>query len=657
MQQRNDTSFETTVTCAVCGLVLDASIETCPNDGSRLNHDLAHDRAFEHTYEFCEKIAEGGMGVIYKARHRALNMYVAIKMLQVTNATSVSVQRFQQEAQTLAKLNHPNLVRLFELGVTSYGQPFTVMEFVEGKGLDRMIAEGGRLTLPRALDVFRQVCNGLEYVHARGILHRDLKPSNIMIVETGPDSIQVKLVDFGVAKIMDETAAKSLTQTGEFVGSPLYMSPEQAKGLQLDERSDIYSLGCVMYEMLSGTTPFTARTAVELIMKQVSEQPRNLNVASVGRRYPNALEALIAKMLAKDPEDRFQNVAELRSALQQLLDGHQAWYQVNLSNAVAKTTSLVWPFVVTGAVLALAVVVVLSALSEHDKSLRDAMTRKKALVERESFPEHLGEDAAYSRIVSSPETWVDVSAPIALPPHPFSLFRERTQRYVEEIIANDQKVVQDSDVALIAGFPLTRLSLKRTGITAAAMPTISKITTLETLELEGVKLQRSDIKTLTNLHSLIDIYLVNCDLDDACLAELAQIKTIAHITVNTNARITTGGIEHLISLPNLTQLSIARTDVQNDVGKELLAMPKLTRVILDGTKVSDEILPELVKMPNLRFLGLNETMITDAGLSSFEASKLANLYISNCPRITRRVALAYRRAHPELYVVTGQFSK
>ncbi len=239
--------------CPKCDLQLDSSMPICPNDGTRLSDDIESGQLFNGRYQVIERLAAGGMGVVYKAREIMLNRVVAIKMLQMNNATEVSVRRFQQEAQALAGLNHPNLVKVFALGVTDFGQPFMVMEFLDGIGLDALVRDNGRLPVERALSIFDQVCCGLEYVHDFGILHRDLKPSNIML--SGAEQ-KVKLVDFGIAKIMDKTATKALTQTGEVFGSPLYMSPEQARGMPTDARSDIYSLGCVMYELLSGVPPF-----------------------------------------------------------------------------------------------------------------------------------------------------------------------------------------------------------------------------------------------------------------------------------------------------------------------------------------------------------------------------------------------------------------
>ena len=303
---------ENTVACPKCGMRVNVSDMICPRDGTLILLDSTRDEKFENNYEFCERIAAGGMGVIFKARHRVLDTFVAVKMMHTTAATTVSVRRFQQEARTLAKLMHPNLVRLFELGITSSGMPYTVMEFVDGRGLDSLLKERGRLMLPNALNIFSQVCDGLAYVHRQGILHRDMKPSNIMIEHSASDSPKVKLVDFGVAKIIDETAAKSLTQTGEVIGSPLYMSPEQAKGLALDQRSDIYSLGCVFYEMLTGYPPFNARSAVELIMKQVSEPPKSINSVVAGQKFPNTVESLVGKMLEKTRRTGFNPLKKFK---------------------------------------------------------------------------------------------------------------------------------------------------------------------------------------------------------------------------------------------------------------------------------------------------------------------------------------------------------
>ena len=327
-------SFEV-LCCPKCGLELDASITVCPKDGTPVSTMPEIGELFEDKYEFLERRAAGGMGVVYKAKQRALNRVVAIKLLQSGNPSATSVRRFQQEAKALAALDHPNLVRVLELGVTSYGQLYTVMEYVDGKGLDEVLKES-RPSLKKTLNIFMQVCDALAYVHEFGIFHRDLKPSNIMLVDPFDECPKVKIVDFGIAKVLDSERTNTLTQTGEMFGSPLYMSPEQAKGGKIDHRTDLYSLGCVLYEVLTGVPPFSGTSIVEIIFQHVGEKHKSLATVSPGQKYPNALETIVTKLLEKDQADRYQSAAAVRDDLnrfglsEQRLVSHQcAWHRAD----------------------------------------------------------------------------------------------------------------------------------------------------------------------------------------------------------------------------------------------------------------------------------------------------------------------------------------
>lgn len=273
----------------------------------------------------CE-LGSGGMGAIYKAMHPVLKKPVAIKMLHAHTTSDQHVRRFQQEAKAIAILDHPNIVRVQDFGVTWQGQPYMVMDFVEGTSLAKILEEHGDLPLAKCIEVFVRVCSGMQHAHEKGILHRDLKPSNVMISGFEGDHLQVKVVDFGIAKLIDEEElANKLTQTGEVFGSPLFMSPEQVGGKKLDRRSDIYSLGCLMYEALTGKPPLAGSTALETIMKQATEMPPTLAESAPHKCFPKNLEDTIATCLAKDPDDRYQSMAEVAVDLKGLSRKTKHW--------------------------------------------------------------------------------------------------------------------------------------------------------------------------------------------------------------------------------------------------------------------------------------------------------------------------------------------
>ncbi len=267
-------------------------------------------------YEILEKIGQGGMGVVYRARHKELNKHFAIKMLHPEHSKDpINIKRFQQEARSASMLEHPNLISIYDSGIAPDGAPYLVMDFVKGQSLEGLLNKEGFIELDRFFAIMAQVCEALQHAHSAGVIHRDIKPSNIMI--TGDDHEIVKLVDFGIARVMQPTTKSmtKLTQSNDVLGSPVYMSPEQCLGYQLDERSDIYSLGVVMYECLAGTPPFAADNAIQVIVKQLQQDARPINRLRPDAGVPPALEQIVMQCLDKDPDSRFQSVGELNMAL------------------------------------------------------------------------------------------------------------------------------------------------------------------------------------------------------------------------------------------------------------------------------------------------------------------------------------------------------
>lgn len=251
---------------------------------------------------------------------------VAIKMLHAHLISDAhALQRFQQEAKASCALTHPNIISVFDFGIAPEGQPYLVMEYLKGHSLSETLEREKTLRSARALHIFIQTCEALAHAHANGIVHRDLKPSNIVLTIAGEDKNFVKIVDFGIAKLLPAAGreAMQLTQTGEVFGSPLYMSPEQCMAQKLDNRADIYSLGCVIYETLTGIPPLVGKHSVDTIQKHVNEMPRPLRYANPDISVPDGMEPILFKALAKDPNQRYQSMQELKEDLQKVQDGSQ----------------------------------------------------------------------------------------------------------------------------------------------------------------------------------------------------------------------------------------------------------------------------------------------------------------------------------------------
>ncbi|MHB1584286.1 MAG: Stk1 family PASTA domain-containing Ser/Thr kinase [Acidimicrobiales bacterium] len=270
-------------------------------------------RVFSDRYELTHHIARGGMAEVYRARDRLLDRLVALKVLfPELSVDRAFVERFRREAQAAAKLSHPNIVPVFDWGEDT-GTYFIVMELVDGRPLSAELRTNGRLSPRRVADVGAHVAAALSYAHRHGVVHRDVKPGNVLITDDG----QVKVTDFGIARAVN--TEESLTQTGAVMGTATYFSPEQAEGVGVDARSDLYSLGVVLFEMTTGRPPFLGDTPVAVASKHVRDVaplPRELNPS-----VPPDLEAVIVKAMAKAPADRYQSAEELRTDLLRFAEG------------------------------------------------------------------------------------------------------------------------------------------------------------------------------------------------------------------------------------------------------------------------------------------------------------------------------------------------
>jgi eukaryotic-like serine/threonine-protein kinase len=277
----------------------------------------ADGRTYGGRYAVLERVGTGGMAEVYRARDELLGREVAVKVLSERLSSDRSfVERFRREAQAAANLNHPNIVSLFDYG-SDDGTYFIVMEFIDGSSLSDIVRREGALMPERAAEIASDVAQALHRAHAQGLVHRDIKSANIMITRTG----QTKVTDFGIARALGRDGEQTMTQTGMVIGTASYLSPEQAQGNPVDGRSDVYSLGVVLYEMLTGRTPFSGDTALSIAYKHVREDPRP--PSELNRDVSPQLDAVTLKALAKNPDNRYSTAAEMSEDLQRFMHGQK----------------------------------------------------------------------------------------------------------------------------------------------------------------------------------------------------------------------------------------------------------------------------------------------------------------------------------------------
>jgi eukaryotic-like serine/threonine-protein kinase len=425
------------------------SVETIKVNAVNSNQDPHIGTKLSDRYTIVSKIGEGGMSVVYKARQDAVDRFVAIKMLHLNLCEEEkNVKRFQREAKAISRLTHPHLVTVHDVGTADTGQPFYVMELLKGFSLAEKMAGAGRLTPEVALPIFSQVCDAMDYAHKNGIVHRDLKPDNVMLLQNATSDNYVKLVDFGIIKALDAGLnTQRLTKTGEVWGSPVYMSPEQCMGEDLDGRSDIYSLGTLMYEVFTGKYVFDDKRVTDVIAKQVTDMPRNFASVIGEDKIPLAVEEIVFKALQKDKRKRFQTMEDMKLAIDKQIkrmrknsvalakpSTESQKPEPSKSQATTKK-SVMSPQIVVVALLAFAFTAIIVAIGALGYMVYQGMSKHQTL----SAPPAKYSDRSQTPSAAEPAHTTDHAVPVQGTPEPAAV-----QQPTEEAPLQDQASADSS---------------------------------------------------------------------------------------------------------------------------------------------------------------------------------------------------------------------
>ncbi len=280
-------------------------------------------KVIDNKYLVQSMLGEGGMAVVYKAHHTIMERTVVIKVMHGwLMANDKSIERFMRECKTTAKLSHPNIVTVYDVGSLGGNAPYLVMEYIKGEALADKIHRQGALPFSTTANIIIQMCRGLQEAHNHGVIHRDLKPDNVLLQDKSDRPDWVKIVDFGISHIVHESG-KRLTKTGRMVGTPEYIAPEQLKDKPMDMRTDLYALGIMIYEMLTGHVPFEGESAESILMKHLMDEPPPMSKYKPEFKDGTPFDAIVTKLLQKDPDARYQTATELRLDVEQTLS--QVW--------------------------------------------------------------------------------------------------------------------------------------------------------------------------------------------------------------------------------------------------------------------------------------------------------------------------------------------
>jgi serine/threonine protein kinase len=598
--------------CPNCGLKLSTDITICPNDGTVLVQNAEVDQKLSNQYEFISEIGSGGMGVIYKARHIALNQTVAIKMLHNNRMDEVSVRRFQQEAKAVTALDHPSIVRVRDFGVSDSGQPHMVLDFIEGDTLSKSIQKTAGLSVEESLDIFIQACDALEHAHIRGVLHRDLKPSNIMLVPRISGAPLVKIVDFGIAKINIpeiESGVVNLTQTGEVFGSPLYMSPEQASGARLDKRSDIYSFGCVMFETLTGTPPFVGGSSIETIFRQLNDKAPSLKEGSLGRDFPGELESIVAKTLEKKPENRFQSMAELKNQLIAVKTGKTSSPAFQPNDSMAGESK---KFELKALIAALVVLVFLAAGTGY------FVITSSAKKEKAAAPEVVDDQTKAKQIITQNLNSAEVDlANLKVTDKMLELFAEPTKTTAVNLSGTS---VIGPGLANLIHLPLQSLNLAGSALTDRGLEDICHMEDLQKLDLRKTSISdegMSDLRPLTNLQEL-DVS------DDAVGKRTCSMQKywpkLTVLKMNNTHIGSDDAFGDLARSKSLQTLSLNDAGLRN-IDLDALARGHVQNLSIDGAAIDDAGLQRIPDMKSLKALSMKRCHLTPEAITRLKSER------------------------------------
>lgn len=638
-------------------------------------------------YSVINELGRGGMGTVYKCLDVKLNTEVAVKVVSFTFSPS-EVARFHKEAKALARLNHPNILTVRDFGYSNDGTVFLVTDIVRGEGIDSVIESGGAIPLEGALPMFLQICDGLAHAHRNNILHRDLKPSNIMIAATGKedDPHIVKLMDFGLAKLQLDD--QRLTKTGAMVGSPAYMSPEQADAKSTDERSDIYSLGCLMYEVLTGEQPFTAGNIPAIMLAQINKPAPKLVDKLPDMIFPLELEAIVAKCLAKKKEDRFQSVIELRNAIaavDEQLRASNAIYQsgaIGLSGVYNRTGGFLradnaqvnaakfkrLPTKVLVGIVAVAVFVLAGffffttqTIGVFKKPERMLATTDETVDNNKTFSVEHGRGYVKTfkppvkklRVKDTPATgetddWTRVDPRNA----DKSLFDLLGLKQIDYLDLSDTDIT-DQGVLSLANEPIQGLKLERTKITDKALAQLNSMKKLEELSLAGCKNITADgLKGIVGLGTFEFIDISDTNLSDKAFFYLGGCKQLRTVNANgcknitgvgfgdlrstminnlllQNSGVKCANVVNLKSVPVLASIDLANNDLTD---KDLDYMGNLDFVcsidLSNNPRITNDGLLKLLRMPAVHTIKIFRCQgITKLGVSKFMSERIGTMVV------------------------------
>lgn len=554
---------------------------------------------FNDRYEILSKLGEGGMGVVLETRDRVLDKIVAVTLLS-RSVSEQAAMRFQMEARATAQLNHPNLVQVLDFGIAPDMKPYMVMEYLDGE-LFSSACKSGHLNVDQLIELFRDVCEGVRHAHQKKILHRDLKPSNIIVCRLDNGDYQAKVVDFGIAKHLQSDGG--ITAEGEIIGSPLYMAPEQGRGAEVDERSDVYALGCVMYEALAHRPPLKGATALETIAMHESTVPEPVSAAT-SMAVPDWLDSVIMKCLAKSPGDRFQSMTELLAALDA---GPQAREEQSVSEPADKSGATGWRAAPVALLVTAIVLVGLTVwtFSLGKREIPPDCEKKK----RDNVNALSGDGSKVSTSLEEKNSIRDGSDP------PFGV---RPSKYAPPTLI--ARCRDDSEVKLCNQFK-----------------------NVEFIDFKYSPITGSGFKDLKGLDKVWKVRIGAGPIEDRYLRDLKRLPALRRLEIEQVDSLDGSGLKDLDGLRTLEIVKCALSDKMFD-GIAVIATLEML-CLKDCSGLDAENLSKVKLLKKLKALEISDSYLDDDSLAGLENASLKELNLGQNSGITGRSIGILRSIH------------
>lgn len=629
-------------------------------------------------YHPIKELGRGWWGCVYLARDKLLNKLVAVKVLQILQ--NKQLVAFQEEAKITSRLNHPNILTVLDFGIIVGSKPFIVFEYFQGRSLAEQISKYGPLDWTNSREIFIQACKALIHAYNQGVLHRDITPSNILFSNKPEEELRVKLIDFGIAKVIKEDDPASIDTDEKFktgdgantiAGTPLYMCPDQAKGLKYDSRSEVYSLGCVIFETLTAKPPFQGSTSLETIQKHANSPIPKLQDLDCREKAPpqelEQIQGLLEGALAKEPEERIQTVSDFLKRIESIephpesyFNHEEAYSEEEETEArlllAEKRRRTIYP--ATAAILVLPIALLtIFYLSEKTGEVQVKKQKNVTKAKQETVnPTEL--------ITDKPPAWSTSNNGFGTTSGKLYTGVNIIDEQVKEIA--DKPDLTSLQIALSSNFtgtgleylknkPITSIEIKSDAFNDRGAIALKSIPNLRFLKIfETKSLGMKGMEAIMSLRDLQYIRMRRVKIPPHSLERLINLKKLTSLDLSACAPVTDKDIETVVKLPKLNSLELGGIPITQKM-IDLIASSKTISILnLEETNLDDSLLEGLLKMPSLQKLDIEGTMITDPGLDLIakNAKHLTYLEVSVSPErpLTENGISIFKRSRPEVEV-------